>query len=557
MSQPQEGSSSSTELLCSSSGSPLLLQHEKIIIIDFGSQYTQLIARKIRELNVYSEIYPFDKLESHVKSEKKNLDAFFEKVRGVILSGSHHSVDDENSPRVYEQVWKYIEERSVPVLGICFGAQLLAYLHGEKVVSAVVREYGRAHLHVTDPECELFKGHEWSDKIDQSQIWMSHGDTIFIENEPSSSQLQVVAKTSSIPVAAFKIKSKNMFGVQFHPEVHHSVYGSVILRNFLVNACGCKLEWTSAHFIDESVQNLKSIIGDSDHVVMALSGGVDSTVAAVLLQKAVGDRLHCIFVDNGLLRLNEFEQVLQTYKENLHLNVKGVDASKVFYEALKDVTDPEKKRKIIGGKFIEVFEKEAHQISGVKYLGQGTIYPDVVESIGGSTIKSHHNVGGLPEKMNIKVVEPLRLLFKDEVRRVGKELGIPESILNRHPFPGPGLAIRILGDITAEKVALLQKVDHIYITALKDEGLYDQIWQAGAILLPVQSVGVQGDSRTYEKVVALRAVTSVDGMTADIFHFPSWKFLGKVSNKIINEVRGVNRVVYDISTKPPSTIEWE
>ncbi|EFC40722.1 glutamine amidotransferase [Naegleria gruberi] len=531
----------------------LELTHEKIIIIDFGSQYTQLIGRKVRELNVYCEIYPYDKFNENtlkVSSGGENAEQDgWSFVRGVILSGSHHSVHDEHSPRVNEQVWNEIHKRQIPILGICFGAQMLAHLYGEQVVSSVIREYGRAHIQLTSNNEDTILSQLSGD----SQVWMSHGDSILIKEE--GSQLEIIAKSDSIPVAAFKVKGKKIFGVQFHPEVHHSHCGKLILSNFLKLA-GCSCTWTPSHFIDETVKNLKQTIGESDHVVMALSGGVDSSVAAVLLQKAIGDRLHCIFVDNGLLRLNEFEQVLETYRDSLHLNVKGVEVSTLFYDALKGESDPEKKRKIIGAKFIEVFEKEAQQISNVKHLGQGTIYPDVVESIGGATIKSHHNVGGLPEKMHMKVVEPLRLLFKDEVRRVGKELGIPDNILLRHPFPGPGLGIRILGDITAEKVELLQKVDAIYVNSLKEEGLYNQIWQAGAILLPIHSVGVQGDGRTYEKVVALRAVTSVDGMTADIFHFP-WEFLGKVSNKIINQVKGVNRVVYDISTKPPSTIEWE
>lgn len=507
--------------------------HHTIIILDFGSQFTQLIARRIRELNVYCEIHPYyhiPELGDHVK--------------GIVLSGSPSSVRDVNAPKVdLEKLHKK------PILGVCYGAQLIAQITGGEVSPSNSREYGRAHLNVFNKNNILLEG-----LSDNSQVWMSHADTI----TKVSDDVEVIAGTEDVKVAAYKFKNKPVFGIQFHPEVVHTTEGKKLLENFVINICGCTPDWTPASFIDESVAEIKRIVGD-DKVILGLSGGVDSSVAALLLHKAIGKNLHCIFVDNGLLRKDEFKSVLESYKE-LGLNVKGVDAKNNFYSELKGVTDPEKKRKIIGRVFIETFDKAAHEIKDVKWLAQGTIYPDVIESVSvkgpSATIKSHHNVGGLPEKMKLKVVEPLKTLFKDEVRELGHALQLPEHILHRHPFPGPGLAIRILGEITEEKVRITQEADAIFINSLKKHGHYDNVWQAGAIFLPVHSVGVMGDERTYENVICLRAVTSTDGMTADWSHLP-FDFLSKVSNEIINKVRGINRVVYDISSKPPATIEWE
>ncbi len=508
--------------------------HQKIIILDFGSQYTQLIARKIRELNVFCEIYPFN--------HEIKLD---DSVKGIIMSGSPFSVRQENAP-FPKYDW---QNSSIPVLGVCYGAQLMASQTGGKVTQSKHREYGRANLDKVDSTAKLFK-----DVKSGTQVWMSHGDSITELKE----EFKIAAATADIPVAAFEHTSKKIFGLQFHPEVYHSVDGKTILKNFVLGECGCKGDWTPASFIDETVAKLKAELGN-DNVVLGLSGGVDSTVAAVLLQKAIGSNLYCIFVNNGLLRKNEFADVMERYK-TLGLNVKGVDASKKFLDRLKGKTDPEDKRKAIGKTFIDVFDEESKLLTNVKWLGQGTIYPDVIESVSVNgpsvTIKSHHNVGGLPAKMNLKVVEPLRMLFKDEVRRIGTQLGIDDQFLSRHPFPGPGLAIRILGDITEEKVRILQEADSIFIDGLKTSGLYDKVWQAGVIFLPVNSVGVMGDERTYENAVCLRAVTSTDGMTADWAHLP-YEFLAETSNKIINQVRGINRVVFDISSKPPATIEWE
>ena len=508
---------------------------EKIFILDFGSQYTQLIARRVRELNIYCEIHPFNKIPKLTKD-----------LKGVILSGSPHSVREDCAPiPALDQI-----KGVFPLLGICYGAQHLAYHFGGEVLPSKIREYGRANLSYVDNKHRLFKNVPIN-----SQVWMSHGDTISVL--PQS--FQIIASTHDVNCAGFEIQNEETFGLQFHPEVYHSSDGGKILSNFLLDICSCSQDWTPASFVESTVIDLKQKLGN-DKVILGLSGGVDSSVTAVLLHKAIGTNLHCVFVDNGLLRKDEFSDVLKQY-EGMGLNVTGVDAKALFYSSLKGLSDPEKKRKAIGKAFIDVFDQASHQIKDVTWLAQGTIYPDVIESVSTSggpsaTIKSHHNVGGLPDYMKLKVVEPLNTLFKDEVRRVGKSMGLSSHLLGRHPFPGPGLAIRILGDVNLEKVSILQEVDHIFIQGLKDHQLYDSVWQAGAMLLPVQSVGVMGDERTYEKVVALRAVESVDGMTADWVHLP-YEFLAKISNEIINKVKGVNRVVYDISSKPPATIEWE
>ena len=511
------------------------MTHEKIIILDFGSQYTQLIARRVRELNIYCEIYPFNKIPEMDKD-----------VKAVILSGSPFSVCDENAPNPNLGNIR----KKLPLLAVCYGAQFLAKLDGGEVIPSEIREYGRANLSYVNNESILLK-----DVPNNSQVWMSHGDTI----STLPTNFEIIASTKDVKIAAYKIEEEDTYAIQFHPEVYHSTDGKQILKNFLYDIAQCSADWTPSTFVKDTVNELKEKIGN-DKVVLGLSGGVDSTVAAVLLHKAIGENLYCIFVDNGLLRKDEFESVLKQY-HGMGLNVKGVNAKDRFYKKLAGLTDPEQKRKSIGGTFIDVFDDESNLIKDVKWLAQGTIYPDIIESIsatGGpsSTIKSHHNVGGLPDYMKLEIVEPLKTLFKDEVRRIGKSLGIDAELLGRHPFPGPGLAIRILGDITEEKVRILQEVDHIFISSLRRDGLYDTVWQAGAIFLPVQSVGVMGDERTYENAVALRAVESTDGMTADWVHLP-YDFLAKVSNEIINKVKGINRVVYDISSKPPATIEWE
>ncbi len=508
---------------------------EMVLILDFGSQYTQLIARRIRELNVYCEIHPYNKIPE-ITSD----------IKAVILSGSPFSVRDEKAPKPNLSKIK----GKVPLLGVCFGAQYLANHYGGVVLPSKIREYGRAHLSYVNEDFSLTKNIPTN-----SQVWMSHGDTI--ASIPDN--YEIICSTEDVKVAGYHIKGEETYGIQFHPEVYHTSDGGTLLKNFIVTIAGLSQSWTPDSFVDQTVSELKEKLG-ADKVVLGLSGGVDSSVAAMLLHKAIGHKLYCIFVDNGLLRKNEFEEVLENYK-GLGLNVKGVNAKEAFYTELKDLTDPEEKRKAIGKVFIDTFDKESHLIENVIWLAQGTIYPDVIESIsatGGppATIKSHHNVGGLPDYMKLKIVEPLRSLFKDEVRRVGASMGMPKDLLGRHPFTGPGLGIRILGDVTAEKVRILQEVDHIFITGLKKAGLYDKVWQAGSILLPVQSVGVMGDERTYENAVALRAVTSTDGMTADWSHLP-YEFLAKVSNDIINKVKGINRVTYDISSKPPATIEWE
>lgn len=506
---------------------------EKILILDFGSQYTQLIARRVRELNVYSEIHPFN----HIPEIDHT-------VKGIILSGSPFSVRDAASPRIDIDALT----KAAPVLGVCYGAQLLAHENGGDVQPSNHREYGRAHINLVQDD-ELLKGMD-----NGSVVWMSHADTITTPPQNAT----IIANTNDIPVAAYRLNGQNIWGIQFHPEVTHSEQGKTLLANFVHGICGCKDDWTPAHFIETTVADIRQTVGDAK-VILGLSGGVDSTVAAVLIEEAIGDSLQCIFIDNGLLRKDEFESVLESYTK-MGLNVKGVRAGDQFLGDLASITDPEKKRKSIGKVFIDVFDEEAQKIEGASWLAQGTIYPDVIESVSvkgpSATIKSHHNVGGLPEKMNLKILEPLRSLFKDEVRKVGYALGIDKNILERHPFPGPGLAIRILGEITPEKVRITQEADAIFIGELKESGWYEKVWQAGAIFLPVNSVGVMGDERTYENVICLRAVISLDGMTADWSHLP-YELLARVSNKIINRVKGINRVVYDISSKPPATIEWE
>ena len=507
---------------------------EKIVILDFGSQYTQLIARKVRENNVYCEIHPFNNFPAPDKD-----------LKGVILSGSPFSVRDTEAPiPILDSI-----KGKVPLLGICYGAQYLAHFYGGEVAASNTREYGRARLTSLDNSNLLLKDVELN-----TQVWMSHGDTIKTLPE----EYRIIAGTADIEIGAYASMKEETYGLQFHPEVYHTTEGKKILGNFLRRICECHQDWTPESFIESTVSELKRKLAD-DKVVLGLSGGVDSSVAAMLLHHAIGNKLTCIFVDNGLLRKNEFEDVLASYT-HLGLNVIGVDAKQKFLNDLRGISEPEAKRKSIGKNFIEVFESEAKKLKDIRWLAQGTIYPDVIESVSvngpSATIKSHHNVGGLPEKMNLQVVEPLKLLFKDEVRRVGYALKIGDHILKRHPFPGPGLGIRVLGEVTAEKVTLAQEADYIFIRSLKEYGLYDRIWQAGAMLLPVQSVGVMGDERTYEYVVALRAVTATDGMTADWGHLPD-SFLSRVSNEIINKVKGINRVVYDISSKPPATIEWE
>tara|TARA_Y100001954_G_scaffold187859_1_gene201103 strand:- start:664 stop:2190 length:1527 start_codon:yes stop_codon:yes gene_type:complete len=506
---------------------------DKILILDFGSQYTQLIARRIRELNVYCEIHPYNNIPS------------LDNVKGVILSGSPSSVRQHDAPMPNLDGILNV----IPLLGICYGAQWLIHHHGGSVEKSDTREYGRAKLQISLQSDPLLKG-----MSTESQVWMSHGDTI----TKTPKNVINIGSTQDVKNAAYKFKDQQTWGIQFHPEVYHSTEGKKLIENFVLNIANASQTWTPNSFVESAISEIRETV-KNENVVLGLSGGVDSSVAALLLHRAIGEQLTCIFVDNGLLRKNEFTDVLDKYK-SLGLNVKGVDAKQLFYDSLHGLTDPEDKRKAIGKTFIDVFDEEAQKISKVKWLAQGTIYPDIIESVSvngpSATIKSHHNVGGLPDYMKLKIIEPLKALFKDEVRRVGKSINLPEIILNRHPFPGPGLGIRILGEVSEKKVQILQEVDHIFINGLKTSGLYDDVWQAGAILLPVQSVGVMGDERTYENAVALRAVTSTDGMTADWCHLP-YDFLADISNQIINRVSGINRVTYDISSKPPATIEWE
>jgi len=508
--------------------------HETIVILDFGSQYTQLIARRIRELNVYCEIFPFHIIPKLNPS-----------IKGVILSGSPYSVNQSGAPSPDLSGIR----GKVPILGICYSAQYISKISGGCVEVCDTREYGRANLHYINPNNPLMRG-----LSPNTQVWMSHGDTIL--EVPDN--FEIIASTADVKVAGFEIRNEKIWGIQFHPEVIHTVEGKTLLKNFVVDICHCSQDWTPASFVDETVKYLKNLIGN-DEVIMGLSGGVDSTVAGMLLHHAIGNHLHCIFIDNGLLRKNEFGHVLESYKR-MHLNVKGVVASGRFLRALEGISDPEAKRKIIGRTFIDTFDEEAAKLEGIKWLGQGTIYPDVIESVSvngpSATIKSHHNVGGLPDMMNLKIVEPLRNLFKDEVRLVGRELGIDKEFLSRHPFPGPGLGIRVIGEITRERLEILREADAIFVDALKQAGLYDKVWQAFVVLLPVKAVGVMGDERTYENVLAIRSVQSTDGMTADWTHLP-YDFLAQVSSSLINHVNGINRVVYDISSKPPATIEWE
>ncbi len=522
--------------------------HETIVILDYGSQYTQLIARRVREAGVYSEIHPCTVAPGEVAAMRP---------KGLILSGGPCSVYDDGAPQLSPDLLELTREDGspVPILGICYGLQAMAHAQGGEVSPSDHREFGRAHLVVEDAADPLLAGIP-----EGSNVWMSHGDRLTRLPEG----YRVIARTDNAPIAAVRSDARPQFGVQFHPEVVHTDAGKTVLENFALHICGCQGDWTPAHFIEEKKAEIRQTVGDA-HVILGLSGGVDSSVAAVLLHEAIGDQLTCIFVHNGVLRAGEYEQVQETFRDHYHIRLEAVDASDLFLDKLDGVADPETKRKIIGNTFVEVFEEATHRIEseiGTKptFLAQGTLYPDVIESVSfkgpSATIKTHHNVGGLPEKMNLKVLEPFRELFKDEVREIGRLLGVPERIVGRHPFPGPGLAIRILGPVTRESVALLQRADDIFISELRDKGLYDDVWQAFAVLLPVQSVGVMGDYRTYESVCALRAVTSVDGMTADWAHLP-YGFLAHVSNRIVNEVRGINRVVYDISSKPPATIEWE
>ena len=510
--------------------------NEKIIILDFGSQYTQIIARKVREAGVYAEIYPYNISDTEMKALNP---------KGVILSGGPSSVYAEGAPHPDIDIFSY----KVPVLGICYGLQLIAYKLNGKVDRAAKREYGRAEL-IIDSDDGIFKGVK-----DRSTVWMSHGDAL---TEPPEN-FEIIAHSDNAPICAVRSKDKMVFGVQFHPEVHHTDEGKKILENFVRNICGCKDTWDAGSFIDSAIDNIKEKVG-SENVLLALSGGVDSTVAAVLLHKAIGKQLHCVHIDSGVMRTNESKMIVDLFKESFNIPVELIDGSETFLGRLDGVSDPEKKRKIIGTAFIDLFEEAAKKQENMKWLGQGTLYPDVIESLSvkgpSATIKSHHNVGGLPEKMDLKIIEPFRELFKDEVREVGRILGVPEWFVGRHPFPGPGLAIRILGEITANRLNILRQADDIYLEEIRNAGLYDDIWQAFAVLLPVKSVGVMGDERTYEYTCALRAVTSVDGMTADWFPMP-YDVLARMSNRIINEVRGINRVVYDISSKPPATIEWE